>query len=175
MTTTPNPTLIYSPKPSIIFTKNQFYICSNSFILSSSLRNILLYTVDDDELLTVLPSSVQNRPGRLSMSLERDLRRCCGDGGGCYHRRRGWCLACAIERALATDERTLRSLEDSLGGSCNTVMIANISPSNLSFGETQNTLQWADRAKEIHSKVGGVVKIDDMVDGVGVAAANDCA
>ncbi|KAJ8772179.1 hypothetical protein K2173_027356 [Erythroxylum novogranatense] len=93
------------------------------------------------------------------------------------------------ERALATDQRTLRSLEganinrsllalsscinalvegkrhipyrnskltqllkDSLGGSCNTVMIANISPSNLSFGETQNTLHWADRTKEIRTK-----------------------
>ncbi|KAJ8623006.1 hypothetical protein MRB53_031535 [Persea americana] len=93
------------------------------------------------------------------------------------------------ERALATDQRTLRSLEganinrsllalsscinalvegkkhipyrnskltqllkDSLGGACNTVMIANISPSNLSLGETQNTLHWADRAKEIRTK-----------------------
>uniref|UniRef100_A0ACD5VY82 Uncharacterized protein n=1 Tax=Avena sativa TaxID=4498 RepID=A0ACD5VY82_AVESA len=93
------------------------------------------------------------------------------------------------ERALATDQRSQRSLEganinrsllalsscinalvegkkhvpyrnskltqllkDSLGGSCNTVMIANISPSNLSFGETQNTLHWADRAKEIKTK-----------------------
>ncbi|KAI4344033.1 hypothetical protein L6164_011310 [Bauhinia variegata] len=93
------------------------------------------------------------------------------------------------ERALATDQRTLRSLEgasinrsllalsscinalvdgkkhipyrnskltqllkDSLGGTCNTVMIANTSPSNLSFGETQNTLHWADRAKEIRTK-----------------------
>ncbi|XP_071691789.1 kinesin-like protein KIN-8A [Rutidosis leptorrhynchoides] len=94
------------------------------------------------------------------------------------------------ERAHATDQRTLRSLEganinksllalsscinalvegkkhvpyrnskltqllkDSLGGACNTVMIANISPSNLTFGETQNTLHWADRAKEIRTKV----------------------
>ncbi|XP_008801964.2 kinesin-like protein KIN-8A isoform X2 [Phoenix dactylifera] len=93
------------------------------------------------------------------------------------------------ERALATDQRSQRTIEganinrsllalsscinalvegkkhipyrnskltqllkDSLGGSCNTVMIANISPSNLSFGETQNTLHWADRAKEIKTK-----------------------
>ncbi|CAO2208612.1 unnamed protein product [Urochloa humidicola] len=93
------------------------------------------------------------------------------------------------ERAVATDQHTLRSIEganinrsllslsscinalvegkkhipyrnskltqllkDSLGGSCNTVMIANISPSNLFFGETQNTLHWADRAKEIKIK-----------------------
>ncbi|KAF8696834.1 hypothetical protein HU200_036473 [Digitaria exilis] len=93
------------------------------------------------------------------------------------------------ERALATEQRTQRSIEganinrslltlsscinalvegkkhipyrnskltqllkDSLGGSCNTVMVANISPSNLSYGETQNTLHWADRAKEIKTK-----------------------
>lgn len=93
------------------------------------------------------------------------------------------------ERALATDQRTIRSLEganinrsllalsscinalvegkrhipfrnskltqllkDSLGGACQTSMIANISPSNLSFGETQNTLHWADRAKQIRTK-----------------------
>ncbi|KAF2298843.1 hypothetical protein GH714_028275 [Hevea brasiliensis] len=43
-------------------------------------------------------------------------------------------------------------LKDSLGGACNTVMIANISPNNLSFGETQNTLHWADRAKKIRTK-----------------------
>ncbi|KAG8077242.1 hypothetical protein GUJ93_ZPchr0007g3476 [Zizania palustris] len=93
------------------------------------------------------------------------------------------------ERALATDQRTQRSIEganinrsllalsscinslvegkkhipfrnskltqllkDSLGGSCNTIMIANISPSNLSFGETQTILHWADRAKKIKTK-----------------------
>ncbi|KAG0557605.1 hypothetical protein KC19_11G143200 [Ceratodon purpureus] len=93
------------------------------------------------------------------------------------------------ERALATDQRTLRSVEgasinrsllalsscinalcegkkhipfrnskltqllkDSLGGSCRTAMIANISLSDGSFGETQNTLHWADRAKEIRTK-----------------------
>ncbi|KAH7285868.1 hypothetical protein KP509_33G049400 [Ceratopteris richardii] len=93
------------------------------------------------------------------------------------------------ERALATDQRTMRSVEganinrsllalsscisalvegkkhipfrnskltqllkDSLGGACQTAMIANVSPSNLSFGETQNTLYWADRAKEIGIK-----------------------
>ncbi|ESW27161.1 hypothetical protein PHAVU_003G179100 [Phaseolus vulgaris] len=99
------------------------------------------------------------------------------------------------ERALATDQRTLRSLEganinrsllalsscinalvegkkhipyrnskltqllkDSLGGTCNTVMIANISPSNFSFGETQNTVHWADRAKEIRLKVSDAIE-----------------
>ncbi|KAK9079788.1 hypothetical protein SSX86_001461 [Deinandra increscens subsp. villosa] len=36
MTTTPNPTLIYSPKPSIQFTKLQFYICPKPFKSSSS-------------------------------------------------------------------------------------------------------------------------------------------
>lgn len=44
-------------------------------------------------------------------------------------------------------------MQDSLGGACSTAMIANVSPSNGSFGETQNTLHWADRAKEIKTKV----------------------
>jgi kinesin family protein 18/19 len=93
------------------------------------------------------------------------------------------------ERALATDQRTVRSLEgasinrsllalsscinalvegkrhipyrnskftqllkDSLGGACQTTMIANISPSDLSYSETRNTLHWADRTKQIRTK-----------------------
>lgn len=112
------------------------------------------------------------------------------DGGGKRVGKLSLIDLAGSERALATDQRTLRSIEganinrsllalsscinalvegkkhipyrnskltqllkDSLGGSCNTVMIANISPSDLSFGETQNTLHWADRAKEIKTKV----------------------
>ncbi|XP_024030782.1 kinesin-like protein KIN-8A isoform X2 [Morus notabilis] len=124
------------------------------------LQVVVEYRIRDDAM------SVVNRVGKLSLI---DLA--------------------GSERALATDQRTLRSLEganinrsllalsscinalvegkkhipyrnskltqllkDSLGGACNTVMIANISPSNLSFGETQNTLHWADRAKQIRTK-----------------------
>ncbi|KAH9325216.1 hypothetical protein KI387_005394, partial [Taxus chinensis] len=43
-------------------------------------------------------------------------------------------------------------LKDSLGGACQTAMIANISPSSTSYSETQNTLHWANRAKEIRTK-----------------------
>jgi kinesin family protein 18/19 len=32
-------------------------------------------------------------------------------------------------------------------------MIANISPAHQQLSETQNTLHWADRAKEIRTKV----------------------
>ncbi|EXC28039.1 Kinesin-like protein KIF19 [Morus notabilis] len=125
------------------------------------LQVVVEYRIRDDAM------SVVNRVGKLSLI---DLA--------------------GSERALATDQRTLRSLEganinrsllalsscinalvegkkhipyrnskltqllkDSLGGACNTVMIANISPSNLSFGETQNTLHWADRAKQIRTKI----------------------
>ncbi|KAI3822082.1 hypothetical protein L1987_09663 [Smallanthus sonchifolius] len=38
MTTTPNPTLIYPPNPSIRFTKSQLYICPKPFRSSSSSR-----------------------------------------------------------------------------------------------------------------------------------------
>lgn len=47
------------------------------------------------------------------------------------------------------DSKLTRLLKDSLGGNCRTVMIANISPSNLSYEDTHNTLKYANRAKNI--------------------------
>ena len=46
-----------------------------------------------------------------------------------------------------------RLLKDSLGGNCRTVMIANISPSVISFEDTYNTLNYANRAKNIKTIV----------------------
>ncbi|XP_047401891.1 kinesin-like protein KIF18B isoform X3 [Sciurus carolinensis] len=47
------------------------------------------------------------------------------------------------------DSKLTRLLKDSIGGNCRTVMIAAISPSNLAYEDTYNTLKYADRAKEI--------------------------
>merc|ERR1719478_65929 len=53
------------------------------------------------------------------------------------------------------DSKLTRLLKDSLGGSgasganCRTVMVANISPSHLSYEDTLNTLKYANRAKNI--------------------------
>lgn len=47
------------------------------------------------------------------------------------------------------DSKLTRILKDSLGGKCQTVMIAAISPSSLSYEDTYNTLKYADRAKMI--------------------------
>eukprot|EP00958_Prasinococcus_capsulatus_P010025 scaffold974_cov368-Prasinococcus_capsulatus_cf.AAC.6 len=44
-------------------------------------------------------------------------------------------------------------LKDSLGGNCDTTMIANVSPSLLSYGENSNTLHWADQAKQIRTTI----------------------
>lgn len=44
-------------------------------------------------------------------------------------------------------------LKDSLGGNCRTVMIANISSAVSNFEETLNTLKYANRAKNIKTKV----------------------
>jgi kinesin family protein 18/19 len=44
-------------------------------------------------------------------------------------------------------------LKDSLGGNCKTVMIATISPSSSQYEETKNTLQYANRAKNIKMRV----------------------
>ncbi|XP_061671495.1 kinesin-like protein KIF18A [Syngnathoides biaculeatus] len=51
------------------------------------------------------------------------------------------------------DSKLTRILKDSLGGNCRTVMIANISPSSKSYDDTQNTLKYANRAKEIKSSL----------------------
>ena len=47
------------------------------------------------------------------------------------------------------DSKLTRLLKDSLGGNCRTVMIACISPYVGSYEETHNTLEYANRAKNI--------------------------
>ena len=44
-------------------------------------------------------------------------------------------------------------LKDSLGGNCKTVMISCVSPGSSLFEETLNTLKYANRAKNIKTKV----------------------
>ncbi|KAK2819844.1 hypothetical protein Q7C36_021490 [Tachysurus vachellii] len=62
------------------------------------------------------------------------------------------------------DSKLTRLLKDSLGGNCRTVMIANISPSSLSYEDTHNTLKYANRAKEIKSTLkSNVVSVDSHV------------
>ncbi|XP_023028699.2 uncharacterized protein [Leptinotarsa decemlineata] len=51
------------------------------------------------------------------------------------------------------DSKLTRLLKDSLGGNCQTVMIANVSPSSLTFEDTYNTLKYATRAKKIKSNM----------------------
>ncbi|KAI9031278.1 kinesin-domain-containing protein [Hyaloraphidium curvatum] len=51
------------------------------------------------------------------------------------------------------DSKLTRLLKFSLGGNCKVVMIANISPHPSYYEETHNTLMYANRAKEIKTKV----------------------
>ncbi|XP_077979371.1 kinesin-like protein KIF19 [Glandiceps talaboti] len=51
------------------------------------------------------------------------------------------------------DSKLTRLLKDSLGGNCRTVMIAHVSPASLYFEESRNTLLYADRAKNIKTRV----------------------
>ncbi|KAJ9260118.1 hypothetical protein DTO207G8_815 [Paecilomyces variotii] len=51
------------------------------------------------------------------------------------------------------NSKLTRLLKFSLGGNCRTVMIVCISPSSQHFDETQNTLRYANRAKNIQTKV----------------------
>ncbi|XP_061101701.1 kinesin-like protein KIF18A isoform X1 [Conger conger] len=62
------------------------------------------------------------------------------------------------------DSKLTRLLKDSLGGNCRTIMIANVSPSSLSYDDTYNTLKYANRAKEIKSALkSNVVSLDSHI------------
>lgn len=59
------------------------------------------------------------------------------------------------------DSKLTRLLKDSLGGNCQTIMIANVSPSWGNYEDTYNTLRYATRAKKIKTNVKkNVVKND---------------
>ena len=50
------------------------------------------------------------------------------------------------------NSKLTRILQDSLGGNTKTVMIANIGPADYNYEETLNTLQYANRAKNIQNR-----------------------
>lgn len=62
-------------------------------------------------------------------------------------------LADGLRHIPYRDSKLTRLLKDSLGGNCQTVMIANISPSSLCYEDTYNTLKYANRAKKIKSSL----------------------
>ncbi|KAF1955095.1 kinesin family protein-like protein [Byssothecium circinans] len=51
------------------------------------------------------------------------------------------------------NSKLTRLLKFSLGGNCKTVMIVCVSPSSAHFDETQNTLRYANRAKNIQTNI----------------------
>ncbi|GAA97376.1 uncharacterized protein L969DRAFT_94433 [Mixia osmundae IAM 14324] len=62
------------------------------------------------------------------------------------------------------DSKLTRLLKHSLGGNCRTVMVVCVSPSSHHFDETYNTLQYANRAKDIKTKVSrNVISVDRHV------------
>lgn len=62
-------------------------------------------------------------------------------------------LADGIKHIPYRESKLTRLLKDSLGGNCQTVMIANISPSSMSYEDTCNTLRYANRAKKIKTNI----------------------
>ena len=81
------------------------------------------------------------------------------------------------------DSKLTRLLKDSLGGNCKTVMIANVSPFVYNFTDSLNTLNFANRAKnikvrvkrnvfyenseiEIRKYVGIIKQLENVVDGL---------
>ena len=66
----------------------------------------------------------------------------------------------SLQTPLYRDSKLTHLLQDSLGGNCNTMIIATISPSILAFEETCNTLKFADRARNITNRVTVNLKTD---------------
>lgn len=62
-------------------------------------------------------------------------------------------LADGLKHVPYRDSKLTRILKDSLGGNCQTIMIANISPSSSSFEDTYNTLKYATRTKCIKATI----------------------
>ncbi|XP_034255843.1 kinesin-like protein KIF18A [Thrips palmi] len=62
-------------------------------------------------------------------------------------------LADGLRHIPYRDSKLTRLLKDSLGGNCQTVMIANLSPAHQTYEDTQNTLKYATRAKTIKFQV----------------------
>ncbi|XP_017892310.1 kinesin-like protein KIF18A [Ceratina calcarata] len=62
-------------------------------------------------------------------------------------------LADGAKHVTYRDSKLTRLLKDSLGGNCQTVMIANVAPSSFSYEDTYNTLRYANRAKKIKTHV----------------------
>lgn len=60
------------------------------------------------------------------------------------------------------DSKLTRLLKDSLGGNCRTVMIANVSPSSISYEDTYNTLKYAARANKIQLSIKKNIVDGDM-------------
>ncbi|KAH7105682.1 kinesin-domain-containing protein [Auriculariales sp. MPI-PUGE-AT-0066] len=62
------------------------------------------------------------------------------------------------------NSKLTRLLKFSLGGNCKTVMIVCVAPTSLHFEDTLNTLQYADRAKMIRTKVSrNIINVDRHV------------
>ena len=55
-------------------------------------------------------------------------------------------------------------LKDSFVGRCRTVMIANVSPSNINCEHTLNTLRYADRVKELKKITKSKKEVDSLSD-----------
>ncbi|KAA1111913.1 kinesin-like protein Klp5 [Puccinia graminis f. sp. tritici] len=62
------------------------------------------------------------------------------------------------------NSKLTRLLKHSLGGNCRTLMIVCVAPTSAHYDETHNTLQYANRAKEIKTKVTrNIISVDRHV------------
>lgn len=61
------------------------------------------------------------------------------------------------------DSKLTRILKESLGGNAKTIMIAHVSPASTSFEESRNTLNYAERSRNIKTKVRFISQLFDII------------
>ncbi|XP_037931656.1 kinesin-like protein KIF18A isoform X2 [Teleopsis dalmanni] len=71
-------------------------------------------------------------------------------------------LADGLKHIPYRDSNLTRILKDSLGGNCQTLMVANVSMSSLTYEDTYNTLKYASRAKKIRTTLKQNVLVSNM-------------
>jgi hypothetical protein len=68
-------------------------------------------------------------------------------------------LADGLKHVPFRDSKLTLLLKGSFGGNCQTVMIANVSPSSIVYEDTYKTLKYANRAKKIKNRVKGALLV----------------
>jgi len=162
-----NEVLINSPEAALrlLASRNKHKIMDSisASQYSSAAHNLFLIVVEHSDKCAGIEAEVKvgkmslidlagsERTGRGKLSQGTNITRSLLALGNCINR-----LSAQVGKGTHIpyrESKLTRLLKDSLGGNCQTLMIGNIAPSNLSYEDTYNTLKYATRAKNIKTNI----------------------